>query len=36
MLRQPAGKNDDFDSPASPLPGCHTTPWPCIAPRIRP
>jgi hypothetical protein len=29
MLRQPAGKNDDFDNLASQLPGCHTTPWPC-------
>jgi hypothetical protein len=29
MLRQPAGKNDDFENLASQLPGCHTTPWPC-------
>ena len=29
MLRQPAGKNDDFDNLASQLPGCHPTPWPC-------
>ncbi len=28
MLRQPAGKNDDFENLASQLPGCHTTPWP--------
>jgi len=30
MLRQPAGKNDDFENLASQLPGCHTTPWPCL------
>ena len=29
MLRQPAGKNDDFENLASHLPGCHATPWPC-------
>ena len=29
MLRQPAGKNDDFENLASQLPGCHTTLWPC-------
>jgi hypothetical protein len=29
MLRQPAGKNDDFENLASQLPGCHATPWPC-------
>jgi hypothetical protein len=29
MLRQPAGKNDDFENLASQIPGCHTTPWPC-------
>jgi len=29
MLRQPGGKNDDFENLASQLPGCHTTPWPC-------
>jgi hypothetical protein len=29
MLGPPAGKNDDLGNPASPLPGCHTTPWPC-------
>ena len=29
MLRQPTGKNDDFENLASQLPGCHTTPWPC-------
>jgi hypothetical protein len=29
MLGQPAGKNDDSGNPASQLPGCHTTPWPC-------
>jgi hypothetical protein len=29
ILRQPAGKNDDFENLASQLPGCHTTPWPC-------
>ncbi len=28
MLRQPTGKNDDFENLASQLPGCHTTPWP--------
>jgi hypothetical protein len=30
MLRPPAGKNDDFENLASHLPGCHTTPWPCL------
>jgi tagatose-1,6-bisphosphate aldolase non-catalytic subunit AgaZ/GatZ len=29
LLRQPAGKNDDFENLASQLPGCHTTRWPC-------
>jgi hypothetical protein len=29
MLRQPAGKNDDFENLASQLPGCHATRWPC-------
>ena len=29
MLRQPAGKNDDFGNLASQLPGCHATSWPC-------
>ena len=29
MLRQPAGKNDDFENLASHLPGCHATSWPC-------
>ena len=29
MLRQPAAKNDDFESLASQLPGCHASPWPC-------
>ena len=29
MLWRPAGKNDAFDTLASQLPGCHTTPWPC-------
>jgi hypothetical protein len=29
MLRQPTGKNDDFENLASHLPGCHATPWPC-------
>ncbi len=29
MLRQPAGKNDDFENLASQLPGCHPGPWPC-------
>ena len=29
MLRQPGGKNDDFENLASQLPGCHTTPWRC-------
>ena len=29
LLRQPTGKNDDFDNLASHLPGCHATPWPC-------
>jgi hypothetical protein len=29
LLRQPAGKPDDFESLASQLPGCHNTPWPC-------
>ena len=29
MLRQAAGKNDDFEDLSSQLPGCHTTPWPC-------
>ncbi len=29
MLRQPAGKNDDFENLARHLPGCHATPWPC-------
>jgi hypothetical protein len=29
MLRQPTGKNDDFENVASHLPGCHATPWPC-------
>lgn len=29
MLRQPAGKKDDFDNLVSQLPGCHKTPWPC-------
>jgi hypothetical protein len=29
MLRQPAGKNDDFENLVRQLPGCHTTPWPC-------
>jgi hypothetical protein len=27
MLRQPAGKNDDFENLVSQLPGCHATPW---------
>ena len=29
LLRRPAGNNDDFDSLASRLPGCHASPWPC-------
>ena len=29
MLRQPTGKNDDFENLARQLPGCHATPWPC-------
>lgn len=29
LLRQPAGKHDDFENLASQLPGCHPTPWPC-------
>jgi hypothetical protein len=29
ILRQPAGKNDDFENLASQLPGCHPAPWPC-------
>jgi len=34
MLRQPGGKDDDFENLASQLPDCHTTPWPC-SPRPR-
>ena len=28
VLRQPTGKNDDFENLARQLPGCHQIPWP--------